>query len=820
MLLWTTVAMAGSVVELDADRWRALLPPEPPAEAVQAPLAASRAVVLRWDGAVLRVEASWELLPGDGGWVDWRIAGPDVRPISVTLDGAPAPVEGRADGLHLAARVAAPRRLTLVAELPGDPAVRPTAFDLFPALRGSVTVTADLDAQLTADAAIVPHDTGWWTGAEHLGLALAPPTSAHHGRLAIAHAATGLTVTDGGLRGHARLGWLLRQGEVEQVRFRVSGVGGPLAVDGPQVQRWKRTGDVVTVTLRDPTPRVELDVRWDAALPGGDEARVTVPRVEPLDAFRTDHALILGRDAELEVVPEIRGDAAAPSTLPDWARGLVDGTPTAAWTGAASGSLSLFRFVPVERPPLVVDVADITAAATAEGRLLTRMELTLRNERASHLELSLPEGHRPVTVEVSGARTSPSKVGNTWRIPLPRSVETVEGLLALEVDVTTLGPTLGWRPGDNGVPLPAIGAPVAVRRTTVHLPPGWSSTHNPHAVQAFTEGDGIGYGFGGQVDDDEAGAVYETAVQAWLDNDFDSANEALEGLRSAGADNRNMLRLQANLDLVTKGTASGNVALDRRVREQAKSRAVEEERKQDALLREAEEQLSAGNYAAAESNYAQVLELSDKLEMLEQDESVAQTQVAVTARRRLAIAKKQKIAQPRSYDEAAADGWDEGVPASGVEDAEEEFAVETRLAELGYVEMDGDLNGPDSASAPEEAVSEEFLARIPTGRSFEGTASLGVSGVARGGGGVPTADGARASGRAGGRASRPDRAPRAPAPVASPVLAEPQPLTLTATRASGRIPVVGEAIHFQHLLLEPGAERPVEIAARPSRRHP
>ncbi|MCA9709263.1 MAG: hypothetical protein KDK70_25690, partial [Myxococcales bacterium] len=437
--------------------------------------------------------------------------------------------------------------------------------------------------------------------------------------------------------GRAHVQWELRHGALERVRATVADLGEDLVVEGRDVARWSRTGDTLDVELNAPVGgRVELELRWSQAVPPGDEARLPVPRIEP-DAWRSESSLQLARDGEIEVIPAAEDwTAVAAAELPPWGQGLVEGTPTAAYQragGTGAGHLELLRFIPVPGPPTVVDVAAYTMATTEEGRVLMKAYYEVRNDRGAHLTVRPPEGLHIIGARVAGETALPSRGdGEAWRIPLKRSLETVEGLLSFPVEVILIGEQAPWaRHEQRELALPTLDAPIAASRVTLHLPPRYRSRleegeHN--VVGSFGEGEGLTYGRGvGEVGAAEADALFQSAVEGYLDNDFAQAQAKLEQLEQLGVSNENMVRLQANLDVIEGKEGAkdkGDRTLERRVKEQAKARATDEFRQQEVLIAEAEQAASAGDYERAELQYQAAIEIGGKLAKLEQTESVEQ----------------------------------------------------------------------------------------------------------------------------------------------------------------------------------------------------
>ncbi|MBW2255020.1 MAG: hypothetical protein JRI25_10535 [Deltaproteobacteria bacterium] len=275
-------------------------------------------------------------------------------------------------------------------------------------------------------------------------------------------------------------------------------------------------------------------------------------------------------------------------------------------------------------------MASYTVATTEEGRLLGRAHYEVRNERAAHLRVLPPEGSRIIGVRVGGETALPiSDGGLGWLVPLLRSVETVEGLLSFPVEVTLLGEEAPWDPRvERRLALPVVDAPIALSRVTVYLPPGYRNRRHAgegDVVEAFTEGQGITYGFGvGEVGAAKADALFQQAVSSWMANEFDNAQGWLDELEEMGAESENIERLQSNIDLVEgRFQADGAVVVqERRVREQARARALKKEQDQGDYERQAEEAYRAGDLESAEVYFQSALEIGKTLEKLEQEEAV------------------------------------------------------------------------------------------------------------------------------------------------------------------------------------------------------
>jgi hypothetical protein len=711
--------------------------PDPPEEAPAA-VADERRVTLRKVAGGLEVQAAWTIRSGRGGWWGGTLLGlgtpgdgDGVRIRRARFAGRPVSVAPTPTGHAVAMELPPGRRgtLTFSAFVPTDRLSAGVDLRLLPAVRGSVIVDAPAYTPVlegSAETALGRADGQYWTGTEHLHLRLDPAEVAgpvaSAGALAEGRSALGLTFGDGAVRARAHLQWVVRRGSLEHVTVRITAAAPDLTVVGPNVREWTRNGDELRVALQNPADgKVDLHLQWSQTLPTGDEASLPGPLVSATGVWRDEAFVQIARDGEVEVLPELPGSQPIAATeLPQWAEGLIEGTPTASFRrGDEGGSFGLLRFVPVSGPPAVIDIAAYEIAMSDEGRALVKARFDVRNERASHLVIRPPEGAQIIGVRVGGEVVTPSRDGaDGWRVPLLRSLESVEGLLSFPVEAIVLGDGSDWKRKERRTfGLPSVDAPVAVSRVRVFLPPGYESrleSGEHHVVRAFSEGEGITYGLGSGDDRVEAAdEIYRSALSSYLSNDFDTAQAQLDELADLGASNANVAGLQANLDVIsgeqvadddaTAGKASLAV---RRVKEQARTRAVGERRNQLEIADQAEVLEAEGRYEEAERKLAEAIEIGDRLARLEQAESVEQSSYNAKIRTRssaladkrsrktkrerdarfsLAKGKKKRtisLGSPRPPSPSSPSG-SEGSPASGQPDASDLWVDGARGAQGG-----------------------------------------------------------------------------------------------------------------------------------------
>jgi len=678
---WLLLAAPGSSAELDGARWKGL---QHDPERAPGPHVLDRALQLKVVPGGVEVRGTWRLSTERAAWyASMLLSAERVHVRSVRLGGKPARTWSTPDGLLLVERIERDAVLEVVAFVPGK-ADRGVELALLAAPRGEVVVHSDNGLQVVDldERPVLREDDRFITGGGRLRLEpRVPDRSDAMGTLSVAHVGIGLTVGDGAVTGQARVRWEVRRGKLESVSVRAQELGVDLQVEGPNVADWKRNGDRVEVQLRQPADsRVDLQLSWTAAVSKDAESTLQVPTIDPLNVFRTESALQLARDGEVDVIPHASGwTTIAAAQLPQWSRGLVQGMPTAAFQRPGAddgGTLDLVRYVTVPTPPMVIEVADIRVVSSREGRFVMRARYEVVNERAAHLVFRPPSGTRLTGLTVAGRPTRPTRDGEVYRIPLPRSVETVEGLSVVPVVVGLRGEGSAWERRARGdIALPTVDAPIAVLRATHGLPSRYASRLEPgegSVVEGFSRGEGVAYGLGDDRIASQADQLYADALDAWNSNEFEQARDKLGQLDELGAGNESTKGLESNVDLVLGPTVktpihATTVSADsapsgttisarpepappprpaskavRRIKAQVRARSEKERKSFRRRKKKAKNLQEAGRYDEAEQEYEKALEEAKDLDRLEDDESRSYDFAAAEIEEELETTRSQK----------------------------------------------------------------------------------------------------------------------------------------------------------------------------------
>jgi hypothetical protein len=582
-------------VDLEGAHGLALLPPEPGPPA--GPHAAARKVsIARAEGGV-RITATWTLAATKPGWYAATLLGPGAHVERISIGGARATGAGGDAGTLAIARVDGRSTIELVAFVPGDPARGPVPISLAPAVKGTIELVGLSGVRLEEDGGLpVPRRGAIHFGApEAIVLAPAPAKPKDDGApVVVGQVGLGVTVGDAEIRTHARLRWELRRGQLAQVAVRVTGAGDDLEVTGPRVRKHERTGDRIVVELdAAESRRVDVELRWSKATPKG-EAVVDLPEIRLEDVARSELTVEIARDGDIDVLPELAGwTATAPQAMPAWGRDLIEGSATAAFRAkgdAAPGKLALLRFVPVAGPPAVIQRALVRIAATAEGRALVQVRWELANERKAQLRMGLPKGATLLSIEAAGRDVRPARDGDTWLVPVPRSLETVEGLVDVPVVATMLLARAPWDARERReIELPTVDVPIGEVTVELQLPRGYKSrmkvgdygvrsnrrietrpkierkraygpgkgkhkvadgTNAPPPVADPSAADVTATGGKDELERAAADRILREATDAYQQNDFDKAQGKLDELRTRGLEDDDAERIQSNLDIL------------------------------------------------------------------------------------------------------------------------------------------------------------------------------------------------------------------------------------------------------------------------------
>src|ERR1700746_1762106 len=117
----------------------------------------------------------------------------------------------------------------------------------------------------------------------------------------------------------------------------------------------------------------------------------------------------------------------------------------------------------------IAERATVTTLVTTEGKSLTEVRLTLKNQAQPFLKVELPTGATIVTAEVSGQKVKPVQGADGDRVPLLRAGFRPAGAYTVSFVFLHSGAPFAKK-GDSGISLPKMDVPINVLEWELFLP--------------------------------------------------------------------------------------------------------------------------------------------------------------------------------------------------------------------------------------------------------------------------------------------------------------------------------------------------------------
>ena len=270
------------------------------------------------------------------------------------------------------------------------------------------------------------------------------------------------------------------QGEPTQVDVRLPSGFELVGASGVTLEAFQQVAGGVRLTLREPSRRRH-------------QLLLNLERASADASFRVELTLptLPGAQREtgevaLEGVGTLELSAREAGSL---RRIDVSETPAPLRALAREPILAAFRYHrrPDETPSLAVEVkrfpnaavlaalaerASVTTLVTTQGRTLTELALTVRNQAQPFLRVSLPEGATLLSAEVAGQGVKPVTGADGTRIPLLRPGFRPAGPYAVSFVYLQPGASFAKK-GEAALKLPRLDVPVSVLEWELFLPDGY-----------------------------------------------------------------------------------------------------------------------------------------------------------------------------------------------------------------------------------------------------------------------------------------------------------------------------------------------------------
>ena len=171
-------------------------------------------------------------------------------------------------------------------------------------------------------------------------------------------------------------------------------------------------------------------------------------------------------------------------------------------------ALDWTRFPDASVLAAVAERAVVTTLVTSEGKSLTEIKLTVKNQAQPFLKVDLPAGVNILTAEVAGEKVKPVRGADGSRVPLLRTGFRPAGAYTVSFVFLHAGSPFAKK-GDAGLSLPKMDIPISILEWEVFLPQQYkvkdfggdalSATYWPSSLDLYGRGESFGNGIGAGV---------------------------------------------------------------------------------------------------------------------------------------------------------------------------------------------------------------------------------------------------------------------------------------------------------------------------------
>src|SRR5205823_812418 len=382
---------------------------------------------------------------------------------AVTLDaGLPLSIEAGRASFTLPVPSAGSARLIL--SLPGDH----TNVRISP---GLITSGASEKGQTTVEAILVPGQNAsiWWTTRE-----IVAPTAPKEVRF-LSDVKTLITVSEAGLRITALADISVVQGEPEEFHLPVPAGYEITGATGASLESAEVESNVLVLKVRTPAQKSHQfliameksigDTKADAPFLSFQNAQretgeVLVEGAGTIDLSSTEAGGLKRMDFK-ETNPYLRSLARFPLQAAFRYHKQPNEQPSLAlaWT----------RFPDSSVLAAVVERAVVTTLVTNEGRSLTEVKLTVKNQAQPFLKVALPQGASILSAEVAGEKVKPVEGPDGNRVPLLRAGFRPNDAYEVSFVFMHSGAPFAKK-GGSGISLPKMDVPIDLLQWEVFLP--------------------------------------------------------------------------------------------------------------------------------------------------------------------------------------------------------------------------------------------------------------------------------------------------------------------------------------------------------------
>lgn len=383
---------------------------------------------------------------------------------SLSLDiGQPVTVEAGRASVNLQAPCAG--SVTLSLEVPGD-------YTTVKVTPGLITSRTSASGQTTVQATLVPGQNTniWWATRETATV----PAAARETRF-LSDVKTLLSVSDSDLTAAILADISIVQGEPQQFDVEIPAGFEVTGVTGSALDSSEQNGQILTLKLTGPSQKsYEFLVSLERSLTA---TKADAPIIEFKGAQRETGEVLIEGTGSTEITGSESGSMKrmdVKEANPNL-RSLAHFPAQAAFryhrqpNEVAALALDWVRFPDSSVLAAVAEDAEITTLVTSEGKSLTEVKLTIKNQAQPFLKINLPQGVSILSADVSGEKVKPVEAPDGSRVPLLRAGFHPTGAYAVSFVFMHSGAPFSKK-GDSQLTLPGMDIPINLLQWEVFLP--------------------------------------------------------------------------------------------------------------------------------------------------------------------------------------------------------------------------------------------------------------------------------------------------------------------------------------------------------------
>ena len=388
---------------------------------------------------------------------------PGDAEFSVTLDaGLPLDIETGRASFALPAPTAGSVRLSLT--VPGER----TNVQIN---HGIITHRASVGGSTEIEATLVPGQTAnvFWNTRE-----VVAPAVPREVRF-LSEVKSLISVTESDLQIAALVDLNVVQGEAEQFSVAIPEGFEVTAVNGPTLESSEVQNGVLLLKVTGHGPSAhEFLISLERPI---SDSQASAPILAVKDAQRETGEVLVEGQGTLELTAEESGGLKRLDIkeVNPYLRALSRYSLQAAFryhrqaTESPLLALEWTRFPDSSVLAAIAEHATITTLVTSEGKTLTEVKLTIKNQAQPFLKVQLPAGASILTAEVSGQKVKPVQGADGDRVPLLRPGFRPAGAYTVSFVFLHSGAPFAKK-GDGDISLPKMDVPIGILEWELYLP--------------------------------------------------------------------------------------------------------------------------------------------------------------------------------------------------------------------------------------------------------------------------------------------------------------------------------------------------------------